>query len=73
MTPAERAAYNAGIKAAINAAQITVLPIETAKDASSFRKRVAAETLAAFAESARGVTLTDQTHVTMPPAEVNIT
>jgi hypothetical protein len=45
---------NAGIKAAINAAQITALTIETGKDAGTFRKKVAAEALAAFAESARG-------------------
>jgi hypothetical protein len=49
MTPIERAAYNAGIKAAINAAQITALTIETGKDAGTFRKKVAAEALAAFA------------------------
>jgi len=57
MTPAERAAYNAGIKAAINAAQITALTIETGKDAGTFRKKIAAEALAAFAESARGLML----------------
>jgi hypothetical protein len=49
MTLIERAAYNAGIKAAINAAQITALTIETGKDAGTFRKKVAAEALAAFA------------------------
>ncbi len=57
MTPAERAAYNAGIRAAINAAQITALTIETGKDAGTFRKKVAAEALAAFAENARGLML----------------
>lgn len=57
MTPAERAAYNAGIKAAINAAQIVSLTIETADDSSTFRKRIAAETMAAFAEAAEGLKL----------------
>ena len=57
MTPTERIAYNAGIKVAINAAQITALTIETGKDAGTFRKKVAAEALAAFAESARGLML----------------
>lgn len=61
MTQAERAAYNAGIKAAINAAQIVAITIETAHDANTFRKKVAAETLAAFAESAKGLMLADQT------------
>ena len=49
MTPTELTAYNAGIKAAINAAQITALTIETGKDAGTFRKKVAAEALAASA------------------------
>lgn len=57
MTPTERAAYNSGIKAAINAAQIVAITIETANDANTFRKKVAAETLAAFAESAKGLML----------------
>ncbi|KQP67663.1 hypothetical protein ASF41_21585 [Methylobacterium sp. Leaf111] len=57
MTQTERAAYNAGIKAAINAAQIVAITIETAEDAGAFRKRVAAEALAAFAESAKGLML----------------
>lgn len=57
MTQTERAAYNAGIKAAINAAQIVAITIKTAEDAGTFRKRVAAETLAAFAENARGLML----------------
>lgn len=80
MTIAQRAAYNAGIKAAINAAQITALTIETGKDAGTFRKKVAAEALAAFAESARGLMLaapsssrhclnTDQNSVPLPIAE----
>lgn len=57
MTPAERAAYNAGIKAAINAGQIVAITIETAEDAGTFRKRIAAETLVAFAESAKSLML----------------
>ena len=57
MTPSEQAAYNAGIKAAINAAQIVAITIETANDANTFRKKVAAETLAAFAESAKSLML----------------
>lgn len=63
MTSIERAAYNAGIKAAINAAQIVAITIETAEDAGTFRKRIAAETLAAFAESARGLMLADIPHI----------
>ena len=57
MTQTERAAYNAGIKAAINAAQIVAITIECAEDAGSFRKRVTAEALAAFAEAAEGLKL----------------
>jgi len=57
MPPTELTAYNAGIKAATNAAEITALTIETGKDAGTFRKKVAAEALAAFAESARGLML----------------
>ena len=72
MTTAERAAYNAGIKAAINAAQITALTIETGKDAGTFRKKVAAEALAAFAESARGLMLADQTDASASMKENNI-
>lgn len=72
MTPHERAAYNAGIKAAINAAQIVAITIETANDANTFRKKVAAETLAAFAESARGLMLADQTNATPFTSESNI-
>ena len=53
MTQAERAAYNAGIKAAINAAQIVALTDECSPDAGTFRKRIAAETMAAFADSAK--------------------
>ena len=71
MTPAERTAYNAGIKAAINAAQITALTIETGKDAGTFRKKVAAEALAAFAESARGLMLADQTEASASTKENN--
>lgn len=65
MTESERAAYNAGIKATINAAQIVAITIETANDANTFRKKVAAETLAAFAESARGLMLVNQTDVSL--------
>lgn len=72
MTPTERAAYNAGIKAAINAAQIVAITIETANDANTFRKKVAAETLTAFAESARGLMLTDQTESRILSNETNI-
>jgi hypothetical protein len=57
MTPIERTAYNAGIKATINAAQIAAITIETADDANTFRKQVAAEGLAAFEEGARGLML----------------
>jgi len=57
MTSIERATYNAGIKAAINAAQIAALTIETGKDAGSFRKKVAAEALAAFTESVKSLML----------------
>lgn len=42
MTQIERAAYNAGIKAA----QIVTITIEPANDANTFWKKVAAETLA---------------------------
>lgn len=57
MTTAERTAYDLGVKAAVNAAQIVALSIECAPDASTFQKKIAAETLAAFAESAKGLML----------------
>ena len=66
MTQAERAAYNAGIKAAINAAQIVAITIETAEDAGTFRKQVAAGTLAAFAESATGLMLAAAADLSSP-------
>jgi hypothetical protein len=72
MTQTERAAYNAGVKAAINAAQIVAITIETAEDAGAFRKRVAAEALAAFAESARSLMLADQTDASASMKENNI-
>lgn len=72
LTPTECAAYNAGIKAAINAAQIVAITIETANDANTFRKKVAAETLAAFAESARGVMLAEQADASVSMNENNI-
>ncbi|MCJ2036428.1 hypothetical protein [Methylobacterium sp. J-068] len=62
MTPAERRAYDLGIRAAIDAACIVALTIETSQDAGTFRKRVAAETLATFAEAAEGLKLTQATH-----------
>lgn len=71
MTLTERAAYNAGIKAAIDAARITVITIETAEDAGTFRKRVAAEALAAFAEGAKGLML--ETMVSCSSSDANRT
>ena len=38
MTETERAAYNAGIKAAITAAQIIAITIETTEDDGGFRR-----------------------------------
>jgi hypothetical protein len=72
MTQTERAAYNAGIKAAINAAQIVTTTIETAEDAGTFRKQVAAETLAAFAESVKGLMLTNKIEIDVPSDETII-
>jgi hypothetical protein len=72
MTPGERAAYNAGIKAAINAAQTVAVTTETAYDANTFLKKVAADTLAAFAESTRGLMLADQTDASASMKENNI-
>jgi hypothetical protein len=72
MTKTERAAYNAGIKAAINAAQIVAITIETAEDAGTFRKQVAAETLASFAEGAKGLMLKSKTEVDVSSDETNI-
>ena len=57
MTQAERRAYDEGIKAAIDAARIAAITIECAEDAGSFRKRIVAEALAAFAEAADGLKL----------------
>ena len=57
MIPAERAAYDLGVRAAIDAARITALSIECVEDAGTFRKRVTAEALAAFAEAAEGLKL----------------
>lgn len=57
VTPAERRAYDEGIRAAIDAAREAVITIETAEDAGTFRSRVAAGALAAFAEAAEGLKL----------------
>jgi len=57
MSPSERRAYDLGVRAAIDAARIVAITIETAEDADSFRKRVAAETMVAFAEAAEGLKL----------------
>lgn len=57
MTPDERRAYDEGIKAAIDAARIAAITIECAEDAGTFRKRLVAEALAAFAEAAEGLKL----------------
>jgi hypothetical protein len=38
MTPGERAAYDLGVKAAIDAARIAAITIECAEDAGTFRK-----------------------------------
>ena len=61
MTQAESAAYNAGIKAAINAAQIVALTDECSPDAGTFWKRIATETMVAFTDSAKVLMLTDRT------------
>ena len=70
MTETERAAYNAGIKAAINAAQIVATTIQIAEDAGTFRKQVAAETLASFAEGAKGLMLMHQTKAVLVETDV---
>lgn len=57
MTSSERAAYDLGIRAAIDAARIVAITIECADDAGSFRKRITAEALTAFAEAAEGLKL----------------
>lgn len=57
MTQAESAADNAGIKTA----QIVALTDECSPDAGTFRKRIAAETMATFADSAKVLMLTDRT------------
>ena len=58
MNPSERRAYDLGVRAAIDAARIVAISIETADDANTFRKQVAAGALAAFAEAAEGLKLT---------------
>ena len=45
------------MRAAINAARIVAITIETGDDAGTLRKRAAAEALAAFAEAAEGLKL----------------
>jgi len=55
MTLTERATYNAGIKAAINAAQIVATTIETAHDANTFRKKIAAEAFGCFRGKCQGI------------------
>jgi tRNA U34 2-thiouridine synthase MnmA/TrmU len=66
MSPSERCAYDEGIKAAIAAARIVAITIETADDANTFRKQVAAETLAAFAEAAEELKLAPRTDPVQP-------
>ncbi|MCJ2108539.1 hypothetical protein MKK70_24850 [Methylobacterium sp. E-041] len=65
MTPRERAAYNAGLRAAIHAARTTAIAMETAPGATDVRKQAAVAALYAFAEAAGSLALTskpDPTH-----------
>ena len=65
MTSAERAAYDLGVKATIDAARIVALTVKCAEDAGTYRKRVTAEARAAFAEAAEGLKLA-QVEVGLP-------
>ncbi|WP_264051569.1 hypothetical protein [Methylobacterium flocculans] len=55
-------AYDLGVHAAIDAARIGAITIECADDAGSFRKRIRAEALVAFAEAAEGLKLAQVEH-----------
>ncbi|TXN75484.1 hypothetical protein [Methylobacterium sp. WL8] len=57
MTPTERAAYNAGLRAAIHAARTTAITMETAPGSTDVRKQAAVAALYAFAESAETLAL----------------
>ena len=52
MTPREQAAYDAGLRAALDMARVTALTIETAPGPFDLRKRSAVGALYAFAEAA---------------------
>ncbi|MCJ2042928.1 hypothetical protein MKK55_28860 [Methylobacterium sp. J-059] len=58
MTPRERAAYNAGLRAAIHAARTAAITMETAPGSTDVRKQAAVAALYAFAESAEALALT---------------
>ncbi|MFK5600576.1 hypothetical protein ACFZ8E_26835 [Methylobacterium sp. HMF5984] len=65
MNTRERAAYKAGLRAAIHAARTTAITMETAPGSADVRKQAAVAALSAFAESAEGLALTpkpDPTH-----------
>ncbi|TXN40679.1 hypothetical protein FV232_27145 [Methylobacterium sp. WL30] len=65
MNQRERAAYNAGLRAAIHAARTGAITMETAPGSTDVRKQAAVAALYAFAESAEALALAskpDPTH-----------
>ncbi|RYF23975.1 MAG: hypothetical protein EOO77_01130 [Oxalobacteraceae bacterium] len=58
MTPHERAAYNAGLRAAIYAARMTAITMETAPGLTDVRKQAAVAALYAFADAPSALALT---------------
>ena len=58
MTLIERAAYNAGLRAAIHAARTEAITMEAAPGSTDVRKQAAVAALYAFADAAGALTLT---------------
>jgi hypothetical protein len=71
MTPHERAAYNAGLRAAIHAACTAAITMETAPSSTDVRKQAAVAALYAFAESAEGLALTTQNGTSCPTSSAS--
>ena len=68
MTPTERAAYNAALRAAIHAARTTAIITETAPGSTDVRKQAAVAALYAFAEAAAALSNLNILQQAEPPA-----
>ncbi|TXN36548.1 hypothetical protein FV232_21440 [Methylobacterium sp. WL30] len=71
MNQRERAAYNAGLRAAIHAARTTAITMETAPNSADVRNQAAVAALYAFAEGAAALALTKQNGTPCPTSSAS--